>query len=61
MEPGNSPTLLGKAGLIDIGTGYGMGAAVGDYDNDGFTTSYISQTTVATFSIAIEEMELSRT
>src|SRR5215813_3592724 len=25
-----------KAGLSGIGTGYGMGVAVGDYDNDGF-------------------------
>jgi len=31
-----------KAGLTGIGTGYGMGVAVGDYDNDGFQDLYLT-------------------
>jgi hypothetical protein len=31
-----------KAGLSGAGTGYGMGVAVGDYDNDGFQDLYLT-------------------
>ncbi len=31
-----------KAGLSGIGTGYGMGVAVGDYDNDGYQDLYVT-------------------
>ncbi len=34
--------VTGKAGLSGSGTGYGMGAAVGDYDNDGFQDVYLT-------------------
>src|SRR5437016_2919190 len=31
-----------KAGLSGVGTGYGMGVAVGDFDNDGFPDIYVT-------------------
>jgi hypothetical protein len=31
-----------RAGLSGIGTGYGMGVAVGDYDNDGYQDLYVT-------------------
>jgi hypothetical protein len=31
-----------SAGIAGIGTGYGMGVAIGDYDNDGFEDVYIT-------------------
>jgi hypothetical protein len=31
-----------KSGLTGVGTGYGMGAAVGDYDNDGWQDLYLT-------------------
>jgi hypothetical protein len=37
---GTFEDVTGKAGLM--GTGYGMGVAVGDYDNDGFEDLYVT-------------------
>jgi len=42
-KDGSFTDVTGKAGLANAGDGnYGMGAAVGDYDNDGFPDLYLT-------------------